>query len=193
MAQQQHGLGGGICGSARSATVRVGRLVAVQHALAPTATPAAGLLSQLAQLFCTSRRQQSTTDLDIADAAAVPTKAPHVPVVVGTVRACFMRPSAEERAAAIHGGEPAAGRFARVPVASLALSSDHDSPDLHPFARPAAPIPGGGPPERGVLCQTAEAYEKVCGAGAVFISTVSDTQWTRHRDVCADCAQNISH
>jgi MOSC domain-containing protein YiiM len=79
-----------------------------------------------------------------------------LPEVACVVRSCFHRASDEERAAT--GWDAATGRFARERVAALSLSSDPNAPGLHPYA---ASDGSGAPPERGLMCQTAEAYEKL--------------------------------
>lgn len=142
------------------------RLAAVRGAIAPpaaaaslVAAPAAGLLSRLAALFDGGGGGDGDPETDGANPSE-----PLLPEVTAVVRQCFERPSDEERVAT--GWGAATGRFGRRPVPALALSTDPFAPDLHPFAaadagsvqKDRAPV---GPPERGLLCQTAEAYAKL--------------------------------
>lgn len=86
---------------------------------------------------------------------------PHeLPEVIGVVRGCYHRASDEERAST--GWDASTGRFARERVQSITVTTDPNDPDLHPYA--AGDDGSGAPPERGILCQTAEAYDKLRGA-----------------------------
>eukprot|EP01048_Picozoa_sp_COSAG05_P016672 COSAG05_NODE_2179_length_3433_cov_5.910318_4_plen_201_part_00 len=82
---------------------------------------------------------------------------PQLPDVFGIVRGCYHRASDDERAAT--GWDASTGRFARERVHSITVTTDPNDPTLHPYAS------GDGdpdtPPERGILCQTAEAYDKL--------------------------------
>jgi MOSC domain-containing protein YiiM len=96
--------------------------------------------------------------------------------VSGVVRACFVRSSDEQRAGAAAAGLWTArtGRFARQRATSLRLSADPHAPGLHPFARADIDPSAEAPLERAVLCQTAEAYDKLRAglppANATFLS-----------------------
>ena len=90
-----------------------------------------------------------------ADSAGETTQ--HLPDIVGVVRGCYYRASDEERAAT--GWDASTGRFARERVQSITVTTDPNDPGLHPYA--AGGDGSGAPPERGILCQTAEAYAKL--------------------------------
>ena len=142
------------------------RLGAVHRALSPTTTPAAGdgVLSRIAGLLGIGG------GADDGDESPDPSP---VTAVAGVVRGCFLRPSNEEREAA--GWTPATGHFERhrTPTLSLTAVLDHRAePRDAPTTAGAAddfsshrtwPQPDWleDPPERGLLCQTADAYEKL--------------------------------
>ena len=80
-----------------------------------------------------------------------------LPDVFGIVRGCYHRASDDERAAT--GWVASTGRFARERVHSITVTTDPNDPTLHPYA--AGDGDPDTPPERGILCQTAEAYDKL--------------------------------
>ena len=129
----------------------------VVSGVVPTPSPAAAatLLRKLRELLGLGAggAGEPGRDQDAAAAAAVDT--PQLPAVRGVVRGCYHRASDVERAAT--GWEASTGRFARERVQSITVTTDPNDPDLHPYAAGGS----GASPERGVLCQTAEAYEKL--------------------------------
>jgi MOSC domain-containing protein YiiM len=154
------------------------RLAAVVAGLGgrPHTDDAAGLLSRFASILGLGTGSDESEDAT----AGAESDQLLLPTVVGTVGACFLRPSNEERE--VEGwtpgagvGDPSSGHFVRRQTDALALSAvaDHSAePSDAPTRAGAAddysshktfPQPGWleDPPERGLLCQTAEGYEKL--------------------------------
>ena len=126
------------------------RLNAMQRGVASGAvpTPSSALLRGLRGLLgLGGGGEDSTTDGDT----------PQLPDVVGIVAGCYHRASDDERAAT--GWDASTGRFARERVQSITVTTDPNDPTLHPYA--AGDGEPGASPERGILCQTAEAYDKL--------------------------------